>query len=99
MAREKQSGKAAGKRSVGRKATSSAKVAKTVNDAKAALQTLKLNILSNPKLGKEHWDGFSLVDAAAVLGRRPATVRSRYHRARQRLRTLLEDQGALNSVQ
>lgn len=46
-----------------------------------------------------HRDGFSLIDAAAVLGRRPATIRSRYHRARQRLRGLLADQGALNSVQ
>ena len=36
MAREKQGGKEAGKRSVGRKATSAAKVAKTANDAKAA---------------------------------------------------------------
>ena len=36
MAREKQGGKAAAKRSVGRKATSAAKIAKTANDAKAA---------------------------------------------------------------
>ena len=36
MAREKQGGKAAAKRSVGRKATSAEKVAKTANDTKAA---------------------------------------------------------------
>ncbi len=65
-----------------------------VHDALDALRPLDREIVR-----LVHWDGFSLVDAAAVLGRRPATVRSRYHRARQRLRTLLEDQGALNSVQ
>lgn len=33
-----------------------------------------------------HWDGFSLTDAAKILGRKPATVRSRYSRARAKLR-------------
>lgn len=33
-----------------------------------------------------HWDGFALAEVAALLGKRPGTVRSRYHRARQRLR-------------
>ncbi|GGD76881.1 RNA polymerase sigma factor [Microbacterium murale] len=33
-----------------------------------------------------HWDGFSLVDAAKILGKKPATVRSRYSRARAKLR-------------
>lgn len=33
-----------------------------------------------------HWDGFTLAEAARLLGKRPGTVRSRYHRARQRLR-------------
>jgi RNA polymerase sigma-70 factor (ECF subfamily) len=36
-----------------------------------------------------HWDGFTLIEAAQLLGKRPGTVRSRYHRARQRLRTEL----------
>jgi RNA polymerase sigma-70 factor, ECF subfamily len=29
-----------------------------------------------------HWDGFTLAEAARLLGKRPGTVRSRYHRAR-----------------
>ncbi|MGW9158311.1 MULTISPECIES: RNA polymerase sigma factor [unclassified Microbacterium] len=33
-----------------------------------------------------HWDGFSLAEAAKILGRKPATVRSRYARARAKLR-------------
>ncbi|GGD90088.1 RNA polymerase sigma factor [Microbacterium murale] len=36
-----------------------------------------------------HWDGFSLADAARVLGKKPATVRSRYSRARAKLRAHL----------
>lgn len=33
-----------------------------------------------------HWDGFSLWEAATILGKKSATVRSRYARARARLR-------------
>jgi len=33
-----------------------------------------------------HWDGFSIVDAAAVLGIRESTARGRYQRATTRLR-------------
>ncbi|MFB8190815.1 RNA polymerase sigma factor [Microbacterium sp. NPDC055988] len=33
-----------------------------------------------------HWDGFSLAEAAKILGKKPATVRSRYARARAKLR-------------
>jgi RNA polymerase sigma-70 factor (ECF subfamily) len=36
-----------------------------------------------------HWDGFSLVDAAAVTGTSPSTARSRYARARELLRNEL----------
>lgn len=36
-----------------------------------------------------HWDGFSLADAAKLLGKKPATVRSRYSRARAKLRAEL----------
>ncbi|SDC47603.1 RNA polymerase sigma factor [Nocardioides lianchengensis] len=70
-------------------------------DATAALHDalLTLRPLDREIVRLVHWDGFSLVDAAAVLGRRPATVRSRYHRARQALRRRLVDQGALKSVQ
>jgi len=33
-----------------------------------------------------HWDGFSLAEAAKILGKKPGTVRSRYSRARAKLR-------------
>lgn len=33
-----------------------------------------------------HWDELSLVECARHLGKREGTIRSRYHRARQRLR-------------
>ncbi|MHC9045680.1 RNA polymerase sigma factor [Microbacterium saperdae] len=33
-----------------------------------------------------HWDGFSLAETAKILGKKPATVRSRYSRARAKLR-------------
>jgi RNA polymerase sigma-70 factor (ECF subfamily) len=36
-----------------------------------------------------HWDGFSLVEVAKILGLKPVTVRSRYARARGRLRAIL----------
>ncbi|MFB2556766.1 RNA polymerase sigma factor [Herbiconiux liangxiaofengii] len=35
------------------------------------------------------WEGFSLQEAASILGIRPAAARARYSRARARLRTLL----------
>jgi RNA polymerase sigma-70 factor (ECF subfamily) len=37
-----------------------------------------------------HHDGFSLAEVARLLGKRPATIRSRYQRARFRLRAALE---------
>lgn len=36
-----------------------------------------------------YWDGFTLADAAKIMGMRPATVRSRMARARERLRVHL----------
>ncbi|WP_223622459.1 RNA polymerase sigma factor [Microbacterium sp. EST19A] len=33
-----------------------------------------------------HWDGFSLAETAKILSKKPATVRSRYSRARAKLR-------------
>ncbi|MFJ2504456.1 RNA polymerase sigma factor [Microbacterium sp. NPDC087592] len=33
-----------------------------------------------------HWDGFSLAETAKILGKKPATVRSKYSRARAKLR-------------
>lgn len=40
-----------------------------------------------------HWDGFSLAEAAKILGKKPTTVRSRYSRARAKLRADLTFQG------
>lgn len=37
-----------------------------------------------------HWDGFSLAEVATMLGRKPATIRSRYSRAREKLKFALE---------
>ncbi|MGB4137926.1 MAG: sigma factor-like helix-turn-helix DNA-binding protein [Microbacterium sp.] len=37
-----------------------------------------------------HWDGFSIVDAAALLGIPPSTARGRYQRAKDALREMLD---------
>ncbi len=39
-----------------------------------------------------HWEGFTLVEVAALLGKRQNTIRSRYHRARSELRQRLVPQ-------
>ena len=36
-----------------------------------------------------HWDGFSIVDAAEILGLNPSTARSRYSAAREELKQAL----------
>lgn len=41
-------------------------------------------------IGLVHWDGFTLVEAAKVLRIRHGTARSRYQRARRRLKAQLE---------
>lgn len=38
-----------------------------------------------------HWDGFSQVEVARMLHRRPGTIRSRYARARESLKAQLHD--------
>ncbi len=38
-----------------------------------------------------HWEGFTQAQIATILRKRPGTVRSRYHRARQRLAALLAE--------
>ena len=57
-------------------------------DLRAALATL-------PEIDREivrlvHWDGFTLEQVAAHLGKPAGTIRSRYHRARARLRSALD---------
>lgn len=41
-----------------------------------------------------HWDGFSIVEAAELLGLNPSTARSRYAAARSALREALVDERA-----
>lgn len=59
-------------------------------------QELVLSALSTlPPLDQEiirliHWDGFSQVEVAKMLGRPPGTIRSRYARARSALRAELQ---------
>lgn len=43
-----------------------------------------------------HWEGFSIVAAAELLGLSASTARTRYGRARERLRIALEAEGHLN---
>lgn len=45
----------------------------------------QLNPIDREIVRLVHWEGFSLTEAAAILHRNPATVRSRYSRARKRL--------------
>lgn len=42
-------------------------------------------------IGLVHWEGFSLVEAAGILQLNESTVRSRYHRAKQVLKTALQE--------
>lgn len=55
---------------------------------------LREAIAALPELDRElvrlvYWDGFTLADAAKILGLRPATARSRMARARTRLREVM----------
>lgn len=59
-----------------------------VLDLRAAIDRLKP--IDQEIVRLVHWDGLSLIETAAVVGMREGTVRSRYHRARARLRRLLE---------
>lgn len=52
-----------------------------LHDALGALDPTDREIISLP-----HWDGLPLVEIARVLRMKEGTVRSRYHRARARLR-------------
>lgn len=59
-----------------------------VLDLRAAIDRLKP--IDQEILKLVHWDGLSLIEAAAVVGMREGTLRSRYHRARARLRRQLD---------
>lgn len=49
----------------------------------------RLDELDRDIIGLVHWDGFTLVETSRILGMKEGTVRSRYHRARTTLRTML----------
>jgi len=53
---------------------------------------LELSPLDQEIIRLVHWEGFALVDVARVLDAKPATVRSRYARARAALRRGLDEQ-------
>lgn len=66
-------------------------------DVRAALE--RLDPLDAEIVRLVHWDGFNQAEAAAILGKRPGTVRSRYHRARAELKHLLADAAELQPPQ
>jgi RNA polymerase sigma-70 factor (ECF subfamily) len=59
-----------------------------IDDVRQAINSLKP--LDQEIIRLVHWDGFALVEAARLLGKRPSTIRSRYHRARGQVRVALE---------
>lgn len=50
-----------------------------------------LDAVDRDIIGLVHWEGFSLVEVSRILRMKEGTVRSRYHRAKARLREQLED--------
>ena len=65
-------------------------------DVRAAVRTLP--VVDREIIGLVYWEGFSLQQAATILGMRPATVRSRHARARARLRDALLEQGYVDEA-
>lgn len=57
------------------------------DDLHAALRSL--DSVDREIIALVHWEGFSLVETAGILRMKGSTVRSRYHRARTRLRGVL----------
>lgn len=53
-----------------------------------------LDLIDQDIIGLVHWDGFALIEVSRIVGMKEGTVRSRYHRARNALRTQLEDRRA-----
>jgi RNA polymerase sigma-70 factor (ECF subfamily) len=58
-------------------------------DVRAALE--RLDPFDAEIIRLVHWEGFTQAEVAAILGRRPGTIRSRYHRARTQLKGFLAD--------
>ena len=52
-----------------------------LHDALRALDQIDRDII-----GLVHWDGFTLIETSRIMRMKEGTVRSRYHRARSRLR-------------
>ena len=69
------------------------------NDAAAGLEVLDAIQRLDPDLAEViravHWDGFSLAEISQYLGLPASTVRSRYHRAKRELATVLGSQAEL----
>lgn len=69
-------------------------------DARPVRDDVWESLRALPEIDREiiqlvHWDGFSLAEAAKILRKKPATVRSRYSRARAKLRAdLTLDKGS-----
>lgn len=59
-----------------------------IDDLHEALTILKAE--ERDLVALVHWDGFSLAEAAILLNQRPATIRSRYSRARTKLKLALD---------
>lgn len=57
-------------------------------DARAAVASLPTNLREIVTL--VHWDGFTVPEAARIVGIRESTARGRYQRARNRLRAVLD---------
>lgn len=60
-------------------------------DLRAAMR--ELAAVDRDIIGLVHWEGFSLAETSRIMRMKEATVRSRYHRARAKLRQVLTDTG------
>jgi len=90
------------RRSLGRRAALTDKLREQIVVTPAstddATDEVRGRIAALPEIDREilmlvYWDGFSLVEAAAILGMRDTSVRTRHARAKASLRASLADQG------
>ena len=75
-----------------------------VGDSTEEFEDVRLAVADLPDglreiVGLVHWEGFSLVESAAILDLSPSTVRSRYAKARAVLMTSLESRLPIGSPQ